>query len=90
MQDFSSLTRHLRLAGLSDYLRSDYFDSYMEFDHVPQLTVVNQTLIELSLVLWRESHDVTLVKPDHSVVCSGTTIATRGMKFCPSMRKYAF
>ena len=25
-----------------------------EFDHVPRLTVDNQTLIELSLVQWRE------------------------------------
>ena len=57
-----------------------------EFDHVPRLTVVNQTLIELTLVQWRESHDVTLVEPDRSVGCSGIKMATKGMKFCLSMR----
>ena len=60
-----------------------------EFDHVPRLTVVNQTFIELSLVQLRKSHDVTLVEPDRNVGCSGTKMATKGMKFCPSKRKYA-
>ena len=52
---------------------------YSQSDHEPRLNVVNQTLIQLSLIQWWGSHDITFVDSDHSMGCSGRKEMTKAI-----------